>query len=119
DFTASGFGIVRAAEPARVVELADAANQDLVPRALLERWGIASMLAAPIARGDEVAGSLIAGYRVRKGPFSAKQRRVALGIAHAAGMALANSRLIAGLEAAGRLKSEFVAALSHQPPPAP
>jgi PAS domain S-box-containing protein len=114
DFTADSFPIVREARVGQVLELPDYASQGLIPPGLMQRWEIASLLAAPIARGDQVVGSLTVGYRTRTGPFSAKQHRIALGIAHAAATALANSRLIADLEAANRLKSEFVSTMSHE-----
>ena len=114
DFTGDSFAIVRVVRPGHVLELPDCANQALVPPALMERWEIASMLAATLSRGDAIVGSLNVGYRQRKGPFSAKQHRLTLGIAHAAAIALANARLIADLEAASRLKSEFVSTMSHE-----
>ena len=70
-------------------------------------------LRADLARGG-VLGVLAHGYTDRTGTFSAKQRRIALGISHATAIAMQNARLISDLQAASELKSEFVSTMSHE-----
>jgi signal transduction histidine kinase len=114
EFMPNAFPIVSAARPGEVLELPDCTQQTLIPPALMARWEISSLLGVAVFREDQVVGSMIAGYRQRTGPFSERQRRVALGIAHETAIALENTRLIADLEAASRLKSEFVSTMSHE-----
>jgi len=100
--------------PGALVELSDPAVSTLLSPALLRRWGVTAALCAPIRRRDEVIGVLSVAQRGRPGPFSARQRRLALGIAQAAATALENARLIDDLRAANRLKTEFVSTMSHE-----
>lgn len=100
--------------PDTLIEITSPGAHPLVSAALLRRLRTSSVLAAPVALGDRVTGLLAAGYHERTGPFSDRQRRLALGIASAAAIALENSRLVDDLRAANRLKSEFVATMSHE-----
>jgi len=97
-----------------VIEIPDVAAQKFVPCALMLRFQCASSLVTRIVRGDEVIGVLAHGYRERTGPFSQKQRRLAVGLSHAVTIALENVRLIADLKTASAFKTEFVATLSHE-----
>jgi GAF domain-containing protein len=108
EFDWDSLPLLRAFRPEELLEIADAARQSLVPVELMRRWEVASALYAPISRRGEIVGVLVSGYRRPTGSFTAKQRRLALGIAHAIAVALENARLIADLQTASRLKSEFV-----------
>ncbi len=97
-----------------LVEIQDATRQTLVPVELMRRFKITSSLHCPIWRGNQAIGVIANGYRTRTGPFSSTQRRIALGIGHAVAIALENERLVADLQTASRLKSEFVSTMSHE-----
>jgi len=82
--------------------------------ALLRQFNTDVVLCAALRRGDKLIGVQSAEYRSRRLPFSPHQVRIARGIAHLASLALETARLVEELEAANRLKSEFVATMSHE-----
>jgi len=114
DFPPDSLPLLQALRPGELIAIPDATRQSFVPVELMRRTDVASALYAPISRGDQIVGILVIGYTTRTGPFSSRQRRLMLGIAHAAAITLENGRLIADLQRANQLKSEFVATMSHE-----
>ncbi|HJQ73900.1 MAG TPA: GAF domain-containing protein, partial [Gaiellaceae bacterium] len=114
DFHWDAFPLLRTLRPGEVLEIADAESQSLIPVSLMRRFETASAIYVPITRHEAINGVLVNGYRRHRGPFSSKQRRLALGIAQATAVALENARLITDLQGASRLKSEFVETMSHE-----
>ena len=81
---------------------------------LFRRWGISSFFAAPMIRANRLSGTIVVGFRERRGPFSARERRTAEGIAAQAAVAVDNARLVDDLRQANELKSEFLGTMSHE-----
>jgi PAS domain S-box-containing protein len=81
---------------------------------LAQRWSISSMLAVPMARPDHLVGAISVSFRERRGPFSARERRIAEGIAVQAAIAVDNARLVRDLRRANEMKSEFLGTMSHE-----
>ena len=81
--------------------------------ALFQSVGILSVLFFPFRRGSEVFGALIMGYRKQQS-FSARQERLARGIAQLASFALTNAKLLEELESSNRIKEDFVGTMSHE-----
>jgi len=77
-------------------------------------WHVGPWLLIPLFRGSWVGGLLAVGYFNPRRSFSRRHMRLAEGIGHHASIALQNARLVANLEAADRLKSEFVSTMSHE-----
>jgi signal transduction histidine kinase len=106
--------VVHTLRPGKIVEIAELRDRGLVRPDLLRRWEVAAGLCAPIPGRLDVVGFLCAGYRTEHEPFTVRQRHLALGIAEATAVAFENARLIADLQRANRLKSEFVSTISHE-----
>jgi signal transduction histidine kinase len=85
-----------------------------VPADLCRHWGIASLLAVPIARGAEAVGALVVGYASPGAHFEPRQHRLVNGLAQVTAVTLDNVRLVADLRAADAFKSEFVSTMSHE-----
>jgi signal transduction histidine kinase len=77
-------------------------------------WDSGAWLAIPLFRGSWVAGFLAAGAGTQSEGFSRRQVRLVEGLGQHASIALQNARLVADLEAADKLKSEFVSTMSHE-----
>ena len=81
---------------------------------VLEYYETPVVLCMPLRRGNDVIGIQTAARTDRTSTFSPSSRRIARGIAQLASIALANAQLVAELERANRLKSEFVSTMSHE-----
>jgi PAS domain S-box-containing protein len=85
------------------------------PLAILARQlGVTAFVCMALRRGRELIGIHIACCRERHEPFTPQCERIARGIAQLASLALQYRRLMDQLEQANRLKSDFVATLSHE-----
>jgi len=82
--------------------------------ALLREYGLTAGLVVPLRHGGETLGLLSAGFRTRREGFTPVQERVAFGIAQFASLAFENARLVEEVEAASRLKLEFISTISHE-----
>jgi signal transduction histidine kinase len=87
---------------------------DALAADLRDRYGVHRLLLAPVQRQDAFLGYL-AFLQLRPGrPFDAAERRLAAGLAELSAVALANARLVAALQRANAVKSEFVSTMSHE-----
>jgi signal transduction histidine kinase len=95
-----------------VVEFPEVSADARIPAGALGP-GVASTLGVPLRRGAHLTGVLTIGYSDRVGRFARRQVALAKGLAHHAVIALETARLVRSLEEANRVKSDFVAAVSH------
>jgi signal transduction histidine kinase len=79
----------------------------------MRQHGVSSYVSVPLLDEDRLVGSLSVGQRERTGRFARRQITLAKGLAKHALVALRNARLVRSLEEANQVKSDFVAAVSH------
>jgi len=75
--------------------------------------GVSSYVSVPLSDEGRLVGILAIGYHRRTGRFARRQISLAKGLAQHALVALRNARLVRSLEEANQVKSDFVAAVSH------
>jgi len=115
DFGPDNFPVIkRLLTEEDLVELSAAYPPDPLTRAMLDHYRTRALLAATMVRGGRVVGLMAAGRSGDSSPFSAVHRRLMRGIAQQAAVALENTRLVADLRQADRLKSDFVSTVSHE-----
>jgi signal transduction histidine kinase len=114
EFPRGSMPLVDALLNGQVIEIEDAERQSFVPVVLLRSLQVASILCVPFGGMDGIGGGFVHGFRSRIGPFSSRQRRLAVRIAQVSAKALDNARLIESYRRASELKSAFLATLSHE-----
>ena len=96
------------------VEIPSGGPLDRIEPELRGRFGVHRLLLVPVRRDDAFIGYL-AFVQVRPAaPFTAAQQRLAAGLTQLSAVALANARLVAALQCANQVKSEFVSTMSHE-----
>ncbi len=81
---------------------------------LLARWDIGAALVQAVKRENEIIAVLACCYTAPRIAFSERERQLLAAIANQALIALENARLMEETHRANRLKSEFVATVSHE-----
>jgi len=78
------------------------------------RWTIGPFIGAVLRRDEEPLGILMVGQDDPVNGFQPATRRLVLGIANHAVLALENTRLLDELRVANALKTDFIGAMSHE-----
>jgi signal transduction histidine kinase len=85
------------------------------PLATLARnLGVSAVICMALRQGTEVVGLHVAAACAPHAAFAGQETRIAHGIAQIASLTLQYRRLLEELQGANRLKSDFVATLSHE-----
>jgi signal transduction histidine kinase len=97
-----------------LIEVSEARPPDDATAAFMARYGTRSLLVTNMVRVGRVVGLLAAGRTNDGRAFLPREQHLACGIAQHAAVALENARLVSDLRHADRMKSEFVATMSHE-----
>ena len=98
-----------------VVETDLSQQQNLpLPAAAALQFGTSIVLCIALRRGGNLIGIQVLSYRHRPGVFSSSHKRIALGIAQIASLALNNAQLLEEVKTANQFKSDFLATISHE-----
>jgi signal transduction histidine kinase len=96
------------------VEIPSGGPLDRMEPELRERFGVHRLLLVPVRRDAAFIGYLAFVQLRPAPPFTAAQQRLAAGLTQLSAVALANARLVAALQSANQVKSEFVSTMSHE-----
>lgn len=89
-------------------------DDGIISRDLMDRHGVAAYAIAPLRGSDGRPLGALAAYRARRRRFAATDLQILRGVAQNAGLALENAKLVEVVEAASRLKREFINSMSHE-----
>jgi signal transduction histidine kinase/putative methionine-R-sulfoxide reductase with GAF domain len=106
-------GLIERLRTAGVLEVAADGELPFLRRAFGVA-GIGRALLVALRDDDVVVGIQATGHLEASRSFTASQKRIVVGTAQLASVALINARLVEELERANRLKTEFVATMSHE-----
>ncbi len=97
-----------------LVEIPHGVVPDPQWEAIMAYFRIRSMMVAPMIRGGRIVALLAVGRGRSPTAFPAKDQRILRGAATQGAAAIENAQLVAELQSANQLKSEFVATMSHE-----
>ncbi len=97
-----------------IAEIRSTDPQNLVPAALPLRYGVSVAMYIALRRGGEMIGIQMVGFSGHEQRFSKSQHHIAVGIGQLGSLALEHARLREEVDWTSRLKSDFMATLSHE-----
>ncbi len=110
-------GLIERLDREEVFQIASADAAALLPVELRCTELPSTYLFVSLRRGSELIGIHTAAHGGDSYRFTARQQRIARGVAQVASLALESTRLVEELEQANRIKTDFVATMSHERPP--